>query len=110
MPSLDPGEDSEPNVLSTLDVDKAFKYIVRWLRNSNITQYFEDHPAARDTIVTTVQEATIRPPRHTSASTSSDTIESAGLADRIIRSGIDHEMDHNSDHLPITTELKAGQD
>lgn len=35
-----------------------FKYVVRWLRNKNTTRYFEDHPAARDTIVTAVQEVT----------------------------------------------------
>jgi hypothetical protein len=27
------------------------------------------------------------------------------LVDQIIRSGVDQEMDHNSDHLPITTTL-----
>jgi hypothetical protein len=29
--------------------------VVRWLQNSSIAQYFEDHPDARDTIVEAVQ-------------------------------------------------------
>jgi hypothetical protein len=47
----------------------VFKYFVRWLRNQKTTQYFEDHPAARDVIVTAVQEVTRRKPLPTPAPT-----------------------------------------
>lgn len=37
---------------------QAFKCVVRWLRNEQTTRYFADHPAARETIVNTIQEVT----------------------------------------------------
>jgi hypothetical protein len=46
-----------------------FKYVVRWLRNQETTRYFEDHPAARDTIVSVVQEVTRPKPLPTPAPT-----------------------------------------
>jgi hypothetical protein len=51
----------------------VFKYVVHWLRNKNITRYFEDHPAARDAIVTSVQEVTPPKPLPTPAATPCNT-------------------------------------
>ncbi|OBT39126.1 hypothetical protein VE00_10979 [Pseudogymnoascus sp. WSF 3629] len=58
MARPDPDEDSELNILNTSDVDKAAKSVVRWLRNENTTRYFENHPVARDAIVTALREVT----------------------------------------------------
>jgi hypothetical protein len=47
----------------------VLKYIVSWLQNRSTTRYFEDHPTARDAIVTAVQEATRPKPISTPAPT-----------------------------------------
>lgn len=46
-----------------------FKYFVSWLRNQETTRYFEDHPTARDTIVSVVREVTRPKPLPTPAPT-----------------------------------------
>jgi hypothetical protein len=71
----------ESNILISLNVDKvlnslfcfwllltpcqAVNYVVHWLQNSSITQYFENHPDACDAIVAAVQ----RLPQHETLST-----------------------------------------
>ncbi|RFU24022.1 hypothetical protein B7463_g12314, partial [Scytalidium lignicola] len=60
--SPNPGECSELDALCTLDVDTAFRAVVCWLQNRNTTQYFDDHPAARDAIMAAVQRVVRRIP------------------------------------------------
>ena len=52
--------------------------MVRWLQDSSITQYFEDHPNARDTIVAAVQ----KPPRPETLSTQALTPCYTNLSDQ----------------------------
>ncbi|KAL5331407.1 hypothetical protein ACEPPN_000937 [Leptodophora sp. 'Broadleaf-Isolate-01'] len=63
MASLDLSEESEPNVLNNI---QGRRPLATKPRN---TRYFEDHPAARDTIVSVAQEVTRPKPLPTPAPT-----------------------------------------
>ena len=46
-----------------------FKYLVHLLRNRNIIQYIENHPAAYDEVLVAIQEILVPKPLLTPAST-----------------------------------------
>ncbi|KFZ16874.1 hypothetical protein V501_02027 [Pseudogymnoascus sp. VKM F-4519 (FW-2642)] len=98
MARPDPDEDSELNNLNTSDVDKAVKSVVRWLRNENTTRYFENHPVARDAILTAVREVTHSTALATPTSTPYNSHTSIGQALTPLSSpSIAHEESDQSD-------------
>lgn len=87
------------------DVDKAFNCLVRLLRNRNITQYIENHPAAYNEVLAAVQEIPQPKPLPTPASTPQEEPDPDGQADQHKNNLVDL---HDQSYLAVKQELSPG--
>lgn len=87
------------------NVDKVFNYLVCLLRNRNIAQYIENHPAAYNEVLAAVQEIPQPKPLPTPASTPREKPDTNGQADQHKNNLVDP---HNHSPLAVKQELSQG--